>query len=58
MAAWDNATTVDTDYSTPDIGSSTAGISFATSTDGTNVYLNAVVTSGTWTVKVGSRIMF
>jgi hypothetical protein len=58
MTAWDNSLTVYTDYSTPDIGGSTTGISFTTSTDGTNVTLNAVVTTGTWTVKVGSRIMF
>jgi hypothetical protein len=58
MTAWDGALTVYTEYSTPDIGSSTAGISFTTSTDGTYVYLNAVVATGTWTVKVGSRIMF
>jgi hypothetical protein len=58
MTAWDGVSTVFTEYSTPDIGGSTLGISFTTSTDGTNVYLNAVVTTGTWTVKVGSRIMF
>ena len=58
MTAWDEVSTVFTEYSTPDIGGSTLGISFTTSTDGTNVYLNAVVTTGTWTVKVGSRIMF
>jgi hypothetical protein len=58
MTAWDNSLTVYTEYSTPDIGGSTAGISFTTSTDGSNVFLNAVITSGTWSVKVGSRIMF
>jgi hypothetical protein len=58
MTAWDASTTVYTDYSTPDIGSSTAGISFTTSTNGTSVFLNAVVTSGTWTIKVGTRVIF
>ena len=57
MTAWAGSATVFTEYSTPDIGSTT-GISFSTSSDGTNVTLSAVVTTGTWTVKVGSRIMF
>jgi hypothetical protein len=58
MTAWDASTTVYTDYSTPDIGISTSGISFTTSTNGTSVFLNAVVTSGTWTIKVGTRVIF
>jgi hypothetical protein len=58
MTTWDSTLTVYTEYSTPDLGGSTLGISFSTSTDGTDVFFNAVVTSGTWTVKVGSRIMF
>jgi len=58
MTVWNGAATTYTDYSTPDLGSSTTGISFTTTADGTNVYLNAVVTTGTWTVKVGSRIIF
>ena len=58
MTVWDNSTTAYTDYSTPDIGGSTTGISFTTSTDGSNVFLNAVITSGTWVVKVGSRVIF
>jgi hypothetical protein len=58
MTTWDSTLTVYTEYSTPDLGGSTLGISFATSTDGTDVFLIAIVTSGTWTVKVGSRIMF
>jgi len=58
MTAWDSSTTAYTDYSTPDIGGSTAGIYFTTTTNGTYVFLNAIVTSGSWTVKVGSRVMF
>jgi len=57
MTAWVGSATVFTEYSTPDIGSTT-GISFSTSSDGTNVSLNTIVTAGTWTIKVGSRIMF
>jgi hypothetical protein len=58
MSAWDGSVTVYTDYSTPDIGTSTTGISFTTTTDGTNLYFNAVVTAGSWDVKFGSRLMF
>ena len=58
ISVWDNATSVYTDYSTPDIGGPTTGISFTTTTDGTNVYLNAVVNSGTWVVKVSGKVTF
>jgi hypothetical protein len=58
ISVWDGSTSQYTDYSTPDIGGSTNGISFLTSTDGSNVYFAATVTTGTWTVKVGSRIIF
>jgi hypothetical protein len=58
MSVWDGSTTAFTDYSTPDIGGSTTGISFQTTVSGTNILFQAVVTSGTWTVKVGSRIVF
>jgi hypothetical protein len=58
MTAWVGSSTVFTDYSTPDIGSTT-GISFSTSSNGTNLSLNVVITGGgPWTIKVGSRIMF
>jgi hypothetical protein len=59
MSVWDGSTTAYTDYSTPDIGAgNTTGISFQTIVDGSNILFQAVVTSGTWTVKVGSRIVF
>jgi hypothetical protein len=58
MSVWDGFTTAFTDYSTPDIGGSTTGISFQTTVDGANILFQAVVTSGNWTVKVGSRIVF
>jgi hypothetical protein len=58
MSVWDGSTTEYTDYSTPDIGGSTTGISFRTTVSGANILFQAVVTSGTWTVKVGSRIVF
>jgi hypothetical protein len=58
IAVWDGAATAYTDYSTPDLGTSTTDISFSTSADGTNVYFNVNVVSGTWTVKAASRIIF
>jgi hypothetical protein len=58
MSVWDGSTTAFTDYSTPDIGGATTGISFQTTVSGSNILFQAVVTSGTWTVRVGSRIVF
>jgi hypothetical protein len=58
MSVWDGSTTEYTDYSTPDIGGATTGISFRTTVSGANILFQAVVTTGTWTVKVGSRIVF
>jgi hypothetical protein len=59
IGVWVGSSAQYTDYSTPDIGvGGTTGISFTVSADGTTVSLIAVVTSGTWTVKVGSRVIF
>jgi hypothetical protein len=58
IAVWNGSNAQFTDYSTPDIGGSTTGISFTVTANGTNVSFSASVSSGTWTVKVGSRIVF
>jgi hypothetical protein len=58
MSVWDATSATFTDNSTPDLNGSTEAISFTVTNDGTNVLLNAVVTSGTWEVKVGTRIIF
>jgi hypothetical protein len=58
MSVWDATSATFTDNSTPDLNGSTEEISFTVTNDGTNVSLNAVVTSGTWEVKVGTRIIF
>jgi microcystin-dependent protein len=42
------------DIGTPDVNGSTGGVEFTTTIVGTNVNLNAIITSGTWDV-VGSR---
>jgi len=57
-AVWNNSTAGYTDISTTDIVESTSGIEFTVDVSGGNVRLNAVVTSGTWTVKVGTKVVF
>ena len=57
-AVWNNSTAGYTDVSTTDIVGSTSGIEFTVDVSGGNVRLNAVVTSGTWTVKVGTKVVF
>ena len=60
MGVWDSSgvNAGSTDYSTPDIVASTTGISFSVSVASPSVSLIASVTSGTWTVKVGTRVIF
>jgi hypothetical protein len=58
ISVWFGLNSEYTDYSTPDIGGATTGITFQTRISGSNLLLEALVTSGTWTVKVGSRIVF
>jgi hypothetical protein len=58
MSVWDATSATYTDNSTPDLNGSTVPISFTVTNNGTNVLLSAVVTSGTWLVKVGTRIIF
>jgi len=58
IGVWNGSNSQYTDYSTPDIGGATTGITFSVSANGTTASLVANVTSGTWTVKVGSRVIF
>jgi len=60
MGVWDSSGTTagSTDYSTTDIIGSTIGISFSVTASSPSVSLVASVTSGTWTVKVGTRVIF
>jgi len=58
MAVWDGSGAAFTDTSTTDLNGSTEGIAFTVTVSGGNVRLNAVVGAGTWTVKVGTRIIF
>jgi hypothetical protein len=58
MAVWNSSTSTYTDVSTPDLNGSTLGLSFSVIVSAPNVLLKANATSGTWTVKVGTRIIF
>ena len=57
MAVWDGTNVQYTDTSTPDLNGSTRPIEFSVSIIGGNVTLQSHVTSGTWTVKTGLRII-
>lgn len=58
LAAWNCSGATFTETSTPDLSGSTSGISFTVTVASQNVNLNAVVSDGTWEVKIGSRIIF
>ena len=58
MAVWDSSLATFTDTSTPDLNGSTEGIEFNVDVSGGDVRLRAIVTSGTWSVNVGLRIIF
>ena len=45
------------DVSTPDLTATTFPFSFTTTISGSNVILNAVISSGTWSLKVGARVI-
>jgi hypothetical protein len=57
MCVWDGVTTAYTDTSTPDIGI-TLPLTFSVSISGGNVNLIANASSGSWTIKVGTRVIF
>jgi hypothetical protein len=58
MSVWDITSATFNDFSTPDLNGSTLGFVFDVQISGSNVLLIANVTSGTWSVKVGTRIIF
>lgn len=59
MAVWNStADTVEyTETSTQDLGGSTAGLTFTLAITSNNLVLTANITSGTWTIKIGVRIL-
>ena len=54
MATWEGTNVAYTDYSTADLGD-TLPVSFTVDISAPNAQLNAIITSGTWTVKTGIR---
>ena len=56
MATWDASNVTYTDYSSADIGN-TNPIEFTVDISSPNIRLNAVITSGTWVVQTGIRLI-
>ena len=57
MSVWDGTNIEYTDTSTADLVASTAGIEFVVSVSGSNIIISSVVTTGTWSIKVGARVI-
>jgi len=57
MTTWNGTSVAFTDTSTPDLNGSTRGIEFNVAIISGNVTLQSVVTSGTWSVDTGIRII-
>jgi hypothetical protein len=57
MCVWGSGIITYTDTSTADLGSTTAPIEFSVENISGTISLYANITSGTWTVKVGTRIL-
>jgi hypothetical protein len=57
MTIWNGTNSTYTDTSTPDLGASTLGIEFSTDINGANLRLIATVTTGTWSVRIGARVI-
>ena len=60
MVVWNEDTdTVEfTDTSTSDLGGSTGDLKFDVAIVSNNVEVTAVIAGGTWTVKMGARIIY
>jgi len=57
MAVTNGSAVQYTDTSTADLVASTAGINFSVGITGSNILLSALITSGSWNVKVGTRVI-
>jgi hypothetical protein len=59
IAVWNATanTTEFTDTSTNDLGGSTAGLTFSVAITSNNLELTATISTGTWTVKIGARVL-
>jgi hypothetical protein len=58
LSVWNSSGATYTDTSTTDLGESTIGISFQVTSISGTVTLNAIVTTGVWNIKVGTRVIF
>ena len=54
MAIWNSPNVTYTDYCTADLGDTT-GIEFTVDISGSSVRLNAIISSGTWTITTSYR---
>jgi hypothetical protein len=57
MVVWDGTNVEFTDTSTNDITATTSGLSWTPAISGSNLNLTATITSGTWNIKIGSRVI-
>lgn len=57
MVVWDGTNVEFTDTSTNDITATTSGLSWSASINGSNLQLSAIITSGTWNIKIGARVI-
>jgi len=59
MAVWNTSigAVTWTDTSTPDLTATTVPFSFTVTLSGGNIVLNSVITTGTWSLKVGARVL-
>jgi len=57
MVVWDGTNVEFTDTSTNDITATTAGLSWSATISGSNLNLVATITSGTWNIKIGARVI-
>ena len=58
LCVWNSTGATYTDTSTTDLGTSTEGIGFNVTSGSGIVTLNAIVSAGTWNIKVGTRVIF
>ena len=57
MSVCNGTTTTYTDTSTPDLGGSTTGITLSVDYSASTIRLYATITTGTWTIKSGARVL-
>jgi len=58
MAVWDNSSATFTDFSTPDLNGTTSPFLWDVDVSSGLVRLQSVISSGTWTINVGTRVIF